>query len=193
LERLADAREERLEAVYGELEGQADDILRAKGFETDTIRFIRQMDLRYVGQQWDVRVDMPNGNEDQAGTVRQTFETEHERLFGHHQPDGLVEITNLRVVGIGLIPSWTLAAAQPTTQDPQPIDRRPVYLDEARGWVDTDVYAGGDMRPGHKVDGPLIVEERTTTVFVGPDDVLEVDPANDFVIHVPATGEHHET
>jgi N-methylhydantoinase A len=193
LERLADTRQEQLDAVYGELEGQVGDILRAEGFETDTIRFIRQMDLRYVGQQWDVRVTVPNDNDDQAAAVRQAFETEHERLFGHHQPEGLVEITNLRVVGIGLIPSWTLAAAQPTTEVPQPIDRRPIYLDEARGWVDTDVYAGGDMRPGHKIDGPLIVEERTTTVFVGPDDVLEVDPANDFVIHVPAMGARDET
>jgi N-methylhydantoinase A len=193
LERLADAREEHLEAVYGELEGQANGILRAEGFETDTIQFIRQMDLRYVGQQWDVRVNLPNGKDYNADTVRQAFESEHERLFGHHQPDGLVEITNLRVVGIGLIPSWTLAAAQPTKQVPQPIERRPVYLDEARGWVETDIYAGGDMRPGQRVNGPLVVEERTTTVFVGPDDVLEVDSANDFVIHLPAAGERHET
>ena len=43
-----------------------------------------------------------------------------------------------------------------------------------------------DLRPGCKLDGPLLIEERTTTAFVGPRDRLEVDPRDDFLVHVGA-------
>ena len=48
------------------------------------------------------------------------------------------------------------------------------------------VYDGADLRPGCKLDGPLLIEERTTTAFVGPRDRLEVDPRDDFLVHVGA-------
>ena len=48
------------------------------------------------------------------------------------------------------------------------------------------VYSGSDLAPGHRVAGPAMVEEMTTTVFVGADDQLEIDGANNFLIHLPA-------
>ena len=61
------------------------------------------MDLRYLGQQWDVRVAVEQMPPDKR-QLRASFEKEYERLFGHHQPDGIIEITKLRVIGLGLLP-----------------------------------------------------------------------------------------
>jgi N-methylhydantoinase A len=47
------------------------------------------------------------------------------------------------------------------------------------------VYRGAALRPGHRLRGPLLVEEQTTTIFVGADDTLEVDAAGDYLIHLP--------
>jgi N-methylhydantoinase A len=49
------------------------------------------------------------------------------------------------------------------------------------------VYDGADLRPGCKLQGPLLVEELTTTAFIGPADLLEVDAADDFVVHIGAS------
>ena len=43
------------------------------------------------------------------------------------------------------------------------------------GWRDVPVYDGADLTVGCTLDGPLLIEERTTTAFVGPKDRLEVD------------------
>ena len=46
----------------------------------------------------------------------------------------------------------------------------------------TPVYRGVDLLPGHRLDGPLLVEEQTTTVVVGPQDRLEVLASGDLFI-----------
>jgi N-methylhydantoinase A len=65
---------------------------------------------------------------------------------------------------------------------------RKVWIDPAHGWRDLPVYDGPDLRPGCRLDWPLLVEERTTTAFIGPRDTLEVDSRDDFLVHVDALG-----
>ena len=121
-----------------------------------------------------------------AAAARQAFETEHQRLFGHIQPGGRIDITALRVVARGRL-DWTPPAARSAQTDtPEPRETRKVWIDPATGWLDVPIYDGADLRPGCRLDGPLLVEERTTTAFVGPRDVLEVDERDDFLVHVGA-------
>ncbi|OGA13899.1 MAG: 5-oxoprolinase [Betaproteobacteria bacterium RIFCSPLOWO2_02_FULL_63_19] len=183
--RLDDEEPAVLEAAYRELEDRATGILRDAGFAPQAMRVAREMDLRYLGQQWDVRVALEGASRSGRKAVRQAFEAEYERLFGHHQPGGIIELTTLRVIGIGLLPPLHPAAGTPAEAPAKPIEKRSVYLDAQLGRAETAVYRGVDLMPGHRIAGPLLVEEQTTTVFAGPDDILEVDAANNFVIHLP--------
>ena len=54
------------------------------------------------------------------------------------------------------------------------------------GWREVPIYDGADLGPGCTLDGPLLIEERTMTAFIGPRDRLEVDARDDFLIHVGA-------
>ena len=174
-----------LEASFAQLETRAREALARDGFGDSEIVIERQLDLRYDGQQWPVRAPLSAAGFD-ATAARQAFETEHQRLFGHIQPGGRIDITALRVVGSGRL-DWTPPAARsPQTDAPQPRETRKVWIDPATGWLDVPIYDGADLRPGCRLDGPLLVEERTTTAFVGPRDVLEVDERDDFLVHVGA-------
>jgi N-methylhydantoinase A len=162
-----------LEAGFAELEERAADA---------TVRE-REFDLRYEGQQWPVRVAL-----DRLDTkgVRRKFEAEHQRLFGHIQPHGRIDITALRVIGRTPI-EWTPPAARsPQAGPPVPRETRPVWIDPAHGWRDVPVYDGEALRPGCTLAGPLLIEERTTTAFIGPRDRLEVDARDDFLVHIGA-------
>ncbi|MSQ54778.1 MAG: hydantoinase/oxoprolinase family protein [Betaproteobacteria bacterium] len=177
-----------LDAAYRALEDQAGAILREAGFKPEAMRVEREMDLRYLGQQWDVRVVLGELRGTEREAVRRAFEAEHERLFGHCQPGGIVEITKLRVMGIGLLPPLHPAKGARAAGPAKPAGHRQVYLDAEHGRALTAVYHGADLMPGHRIAGPLIVEEHTTTVFAGAGDSLEVDAANNFVIHLPPRG-----
>ena len=147
------------------------------------MRFEHEADLRYAGQQWDVRVADAQAN---VPDLRAAFEREHDRLFGHIQPDSTVELTKLRVVGIGALPPLEPARAEPSGAVPEPASTRDVYTFGPRGnplgFMPTAVYRGADLLPGHRLDGPLLVEEQTTTVVVGPQDRLEVLASGDLLI-----------
>ncbi|MCY4221495.1 MAG: hydantoinase/oxoprolinase family protein [Thiotrichales bacterium] len=170
-------------SVYAGLEGDGRAWLREGGFETGAMRFEPEADLRYAGQQWDVRVTDAKAD---VGKLRAAFEREHDRLFGHVQPDSTVELTRLRVVGIGTLPPLVPARAEPGGPMPVPVSTREVYAfgprGEPLGFAPTPVYRGADLLAGHRLDGPLLVEERTTTVVAGPGDRLEVLASGDLFI-----------
>ncbi len=121
--------------------------------------------------------------------VRRAFEREHDRQFGHIQPAGAMEITSLRVLGRGLFQPIAPRQPAPAETAPTPTEVRPVYLDERHGWSEAPVFDGARLRPGHRVDGPLLVQEQTTTVLVGAGEQLGVDAADNFVIDLPVTEE----
>ena len=172
-----------LEAAFAPVEARAHEALAKDGFGKDEVVIEREVDLRYEGQQWPVRVGVAAKGFD-ASAARKAFETEHQRLFGHIQPGGRIEITALRVVGRGRL-DWTPPAVRPPQQGtPKPRETRKVWIDPATGWRDVPVYDGADLAPDCKLKGPLLVEERTTTAFVGPTDLLEVDERDDFLVHV---------
>lgn len=174
-----------LEAGFAEIEARAREALLRDGFEGEAAATERQVDLRYDGQQWPVRVSIGSSGFD-AAAARRTFEAEHQRLFGHIQPGGRIDITALRIVGRGRL-DWTPAAARsPQSAPPKPRETRKVWIDPTHGWREVPVYDGDDLRPGCSLAGPLLIEERTTTAFVGPRDLLEVDERDDFLVHIDA-------
>ena len=181
---LEDVDPTRLEAVYGELEARGEAELKREGFADQDRRLVRLMDLRYRAQQWSVTVVTPASPRADLAGVRRAFEDEHDRLFGHVQPGGDVEITALRVVATGLLrppqpPAWPQNAGRPLRAS-----RRRVYVDPSCGWRETDVFTGNELQPGHRLAGPLIVEEDTSTILVGVGDTLSVDEAGNFLIDV---------
>ena len=173
-----------LEAGFGQLEAKAREALTRQGFTDDAV-IQRELDLRYEGQQWPVRVAL-NGAGFDAAAARATFEAEHQRLFGHIQPAGRLDVTALRVVGCGRLDWSPPAGRTPQAKPPTPRERRSVWIDPAHGWRDIPVYDGMTLRPGCRLKGPLLIEERTTTAFVGPTDELEVDSRDDFLVHIGA-------
>lgn len=172
-----------LDVVWAGMRDEAAATLADCGIAEESRGYERAADLRYRGQQWDVTV--PVGDAFDPATVKRRFEAEHERLFGHIQPDGTIEITKLRLSGIGRVErARPPAAGAAASEAPAPRAVRPVWLDETSGWREVPVYDHADLRPGHRLPGPLIVDEATTTILVGTNDRLDILSSGDYLIHV---------
>jgi len=174
-----------MEAGYAVLEAEGRDLLAEAGFAPDDIRTERWIDLRYGGQQWDVRVPLDAGTRPED--ARAAFEAEYDRLYGHIQPGGAIETTRLRVIARGRLPALAAIEAATIEAAPAPAEHRRVYVDDRAGWRDVAVHAGAALGPGHRLAGPLLIAEETTTILVGAGDTVTVDAVGNYVIDLAAT------
>jgi N-methylhydantoinase A len=169
----------RVQTVYADLEDQAQTALDGEGFARDDQRMQRTADLRYVGQAFEVRVPVTDGELDQdaADHACQAFHAAHRMLYGYDfatDPRQAVEWVNLRVSGIGPIRRPDLVELPPKDggTDRAVTGSRRVFFDD---WLDTPTYDRPDLAPGDVVSGPAIIEEFGSTVPVHPGFAAEVD------------------
>lgn len=181
-DKLDSIEAEKANAVFRQLEQQARATLAREGFAAADMRIQRALDLRYIAQQWDITV-LADAAFDRAA-IRRDFEGEHERLFGHIQPGGSIEITKLRVQAFGHIPRLEMVAAMRATNDPEPIERRRVWIDATTGWTEAPVYDGESLLAGNVIVGPAVINEMTTTLLVGRGDRLSVDASGNYSIEI---------
>ena len=166
---------------YAQLEGQALDALGEEGFSKEETTFGYEIDLHYEGQQWDVRVALaPDAT---PAEIRAAFEREYDRQFGHTNPESRINVAKLRVVGIGELPPLQDPTYEPVDKPVEPIETRPVYAESVREFLDTPVYRGADLHHGQTFAGPAIIEEATTTILVGPGDLVSIDALNNYIIN----------
>jgi N-methylhydantoinase A len=183
LQPLSKGSVEAVEKGFAELTSAAEARLAVSGFALSDLAFERGFDLRYVGQQWPLQVPAPSLD---IARIRSDFEARHERQFGHHQPNGQIEIVHLRLAGVGHLAEMRSPDRARTTTRPVPYAHRSVYLGAESGFQTVPIYDGNQLRPGQDLDGPAMIEERNTTILVGPNDRLEIDASDNFLIHVAA-------
>ena len=164
----------RAERNFAELEKQVLDGLDRQGVRFETVELHREIDMRYAMQLAEVSTPVVRGHLDRAAIEEAAagFEERYAALYGRDagfREAGIQAIT-FRVRGIGVLPfSPELPPVPPApSADPAAAQagRRPVQLDARLGYVDTPVYDYRELRAGHVLTGPAIVEVPTTTVVV---------------------------
>ncbi len=166
------------------LEREAAAALDLEGFGDGEQVLEPAVELRYRAQSGTIWVPVERPLD--RSEIRRRFEEQHQRLFGHTQPDGSLELAACRVVGRGLLGEATSPAGSrdPLADAGEPREMRRVYVDASADWQEIPVFSGDSLREGARVDGPALIEEPTTTVLLGVGDTLRVDPADNFDIRL---------
>jgi N-methylhydantoinase A len=141
----------------------------------------RVLDLVYKGQMRSVQVDY-DPDSDGMASLKDRFEAEHRRLYAHIKPITPIRIAALRVVATLPASALAVPARQKADGTPQAAATRRLFIDRHRGWADVPVYRGADLGAGHELEGPLIIEEHTMTLYAGPGDHVSVDSAGNYAI-----------
>jgi N-methylhydantoinase A len=154
--------------------------LRAEQVQPAAMRFLWQVEMRYVGQSYELAVPLPQGplGRNAVAEAVASFEREHERAYGYRAPGEPVEWVNLRLTALGAIPKPQLRRLTREGQDARAAlkSRRPVYFAEASGYVDCPIYDRYRLGDGAVIDGPAIVEELDSTTTIHPRYRAVVDP-----------------
>jgi N-methylhydantoinase A len=176
---------------YAQMEREAAATLARDGIAPERVRMMREADLRYAGQSMEVRVPAPAGAVDAAfhAALIDAFHAMHRRTFGYNYAgQQKVELVNFSVSGFGLIerPSLPRLAATPGGTA-APKSHRKVYFEGA--FRDTPVHDRATLPPGHRLDGPAVIEEfgSTTVVFAGQQ--VQVDPHGILIVRSAAASQ----
>src|SRR5204863_4040795 len=105
LMQLADAPFDEIEAVFKELEQNGKAAIAATSIKPHKIAVKRALDMRYVGQEHPVMVELPMRifqNQDRAA-IKQHFDDDHMQRYGTSAPNENAEIVSLRVTVAGLM------------------------------------------------------------------------------------------
>ena len=167
---------------FEELNDQAIEVLGREGLDPKNIHLQHELELHHPGQLWAIRVAVTAGVMDPVA-VRAAFEVEYQRVYGHIQPDGKIMVSSLRLTARSSTGKVAVSAGERTNDQPVAIESRRVWHG-SNGWVETPVYDGVEINPGHRISGPALIEELTTTVLAGPGDTVWVDDDGNFFIVV---------
>ena len=172
--------------LYVALDAEAEAALERDGVEERAREFQRSADLRYVGQAYEVNVPVPGGELDVAGVaaIVQSFHDSHQQLYAHHHPDKPVEFVSGRVAAIGLTAAPALQRAATSGGSATAKETRPVYFDDAGGFVDAAIYDRDALGAGVEFDGPAVVEQVDTTTVIHPGQRGRVDEFGNLMISV---------
>jgi N-methylhydantoinase A len=169
---LDDLNLEQLERHRAALRLDAELALREEGVDIDRATFDFQIDLRFIGQDSQIPIDLDAqlaGNTDVglAGVLRARFIAAYEAIYRYASADK-VEVVNIRLVaGAARATRLDFAALRMRSSiEPQGIGRRQLHVASDGAPVDAPVLTRNQIGGG--VTGPAIVESPDCTIFIPP-------------------------
>ncbi len=179
----------RVNGFLSEMETQGRDLLAGAGVAGAAIGVQRACDIRYEGQGSEVTVPIPLGtlSASQLEDIQRAFEERYRALYGRTVPAAGLEVVNWRVTVRGPQPAFRMSP-ETTRGGPPSMARkgaRPAYFGEAHGLLDTAVFDRYRLAAGTAVEGPAIIEERESTIVVGPGGRAWVDDLLNVVVDLP--------
>ncbi|MFN8593186.1 MAG: hydantoinase/oxoprolinase family protein [Thermomicrobiales bacterium] len=178
---LAETLPDQIDALFAELEAHGRAVLRDEQIPAERMLFICTADMRYVGQEYFINVTVPREGAITAETIRELdarFHGLYETRYGHATLGAPIEIVNLRIAAVGLLPERR-GGAWPDGGAHEPATRL-VRLD---GVPHQAAILRRDRLPvGAFFSGPAIIEEETATTVLPPGWQGRIDELGNLVL-----------
>ncbi len=178
----------KLDSLFAPLYERAKADLGAEGFDAGELTFQPALDMRYVGQSYELTIWEGRQTGGDRAFV-QSFHAAHRQRFSYASESEPVEIVNLRLRAVGRtlkpqFPAQEIGAVDPSRAhagykqvhfavDASQRGSRPIYA---------ALYERDRLQPGNIVVGPAIVFQLDTTTVIPPDWAATVDPWRNLVV-----------
>nr|WP_239585831.1 hydantoinase/oxoprolinase family protein [Lysinibacillus composti] len=141
------------------------------------------IDARYRGQAFEIELPISLSwlEDENYEQFSKAFHEIHQRQYGHSDPNTSIELINLRVRIVGHTPKPEFKNIEKTNDSqPNAISIRRIMLNGKE--YDADIYSRTELKFGHRVNGPAIVEQDDTTVVILPKWVGKIDVKGNLII-----------
>ncbi|SCK30118.1 N-methylhydantoinase A [Variovorax sp. HW608] len=173
--------------VKANLAEQGREVVLASKVPADQIRFSYTVDMRHVGQGYEISVALPELDPADPAFVEELMDRFHSNyvaLYGRAVSGTDAEVITWRIRASGPRSAVSLANLRGeagAARDPLK-GTRPVFFAELGKYVDTPVYDHYALVPGVSVEGPAIIEQRESTVVMGPNASASLDERHNLIM-----------
>lgn len=156
--------------------------LKEEGFAENEVRYMFSVDMRYLGQQWEIEVPLSDPFDvnciDEGGGM---FHDLHEQVYGHRNVESPLVCRQVRLRAVGMTKKLHLPLAPPAGR-PKAIERRRLFTGGREGFAKTPIFRGDTLARGTQLTGPALIEEPTTTMFVPKGWKMQVTSTGDYML-----------
>jgi N-methylhydantoinase A len=173
-----------VERAFAELEREGRERVLAEHPEEAEVAFTRSAELRYVGQDHLLAVELGGGGSaDVLAEARELFQVKHDRLYGFRRDDVPVDLVRVQVSAVARRAGRGDGAVAATGGDLEARSVRPLFAQG--GWHEAPFLDRAAVAPGSTLAGPAVIEEPGSTTYIPPGAQLEVDAQGILHIAVP--------
>jgi N-methylhydantoinase A len=166
--------------IFGAMEKDAAAALTAE-FGTSDVFFEHHAEMRYRGQRHNIKVPVTGLND--VGAVRVAFEHDYKRRYGHADAKAPAEFQALHLSAFARLKQPEIARLPRAAVKALPAQTRRIYIGNAGGWVDAQIFQRDALEPGFSAAGPAVIEEYGSTTLVWPDDRFEIGKLREIRIY----------
>ena len=164
-----------LQPLQQQLEQELTAEVIAEGILAEHIEVRHLVDLRYAGLENSLTIA-----QSETTTFADSYEQEHQRLYGYNTADRSLEIVAIRVEVTGKS-GVQLESSRSATSMPLPTaSTSSLYVDGEQ--LAAAVYARADLQPGMQLAGPAIIVEAMSTTIIDPGWQAEVFSGGELVL-----------
>jgi N-methylhydantoinase A len=158
--------------------------MKQDGVPQDRTEVRAYADMRYVGQSYELTVDLRRSDPDPIASVVEAFHDVHIAHYGHANRMAPVEFVNLRTVHV-------FALTRPQVKRSRAVldmrsKTRAAFFSSLGGFVDTKIVDRNALAEGVPVDGPAIIEQPDTTLVVYPGQRARLQEDGNILVEVEA-------
>ena len=178
--------------LYDEMKQESLDTLAQEGISDNQTEFLPTLDLRYVGQYHEVplQVNMDDIFSFNLDKIKKEFHREHNRQFGYSlEEEGTeLEIINVRLRAIGVTEKPNSFAKMDESDPVKNPDfalksKREAYVPELDELKEIHVYDGDKLTGKYTIEGPAIIEQINTTIFLGETYDCDTGIGGSFIVY----------
>ncbi|MDH5732293.1 MAG: hydantoinase/oxoprolinase family protein [Candidatus Bathyarchaeota archaeon] len=178
----------KVENAVRKLEFKGLKLLERQRVQKVNMRFIRQVDLRYFGQSYEltIPVSTPFNKEALYQTV-ENFHKKHQAVYGYAVKDEPVELVNVRLVAVGLVQKPNLKERPLHREEPLKetvIAEREVFFKQDNDYIQTPIYRREKLKAVNMINGPAVIEQYDATTVVYPNWTASIDNFGNIVLSI---------
>ncbi|MCO6386463.1 hydantoinase/oxoprolinase family protein [Aliihoeflea sp. 40Bstr573] len=163
---------QRLQSLFDDMETELSAIFARDKVPAERVRMLRQADLRYVGQGYELKIDVPDGPITEASLqeVWEAFHERHRAEYGHAFKASPIEIVTVKVRGLGMVDKLAEPPVHKGADAPRKVGSgRCVFrVDDELRTFDTPHIERISLPADEKFSGPAILLQTDTTTVVPP-------------------------